>query len=153
MLASVPELIASPAWKTPKITYQVDLLQVISILNTQTTPQNKYSRVASVKIDFSAIKKALITSALDRTFAAIASSVNQDLNPESRASDYLQIDVAQAPTNAPSVFVDVNTDDTGTEEIVNVSIQIISVKVEFLTSAFDRIKTYVTNTLTTDLNP
>lgn len=156
MLASIPEEIKPELYQTPKIVYSVNLLQIIN--QSTTVPglslgENKYSRIANITIQFIAIKKVLAQSALDRTFTVINNQVLNDLNPETRASSFNTIDIAQPPTNQPQMGIQIDTDDTGVEEIVNITISIIGVKSEFLLSTLNRVKTYIVESLTTDLNP
>lgn len=158
MLASTIEPAQPLKSQTPKITYQVSLQQILNYtveyVNREFVPSNqKYARVANVQVEFAFIKKTLIGSSLDRTFAAISNYVKFDLNPESRAEDYDPIDVASPPTNEPKISLQVNTDDTEDDEIVNVSLTIIGVKIEFLDATFSRVRGYIFDSIATDLNP
>ncbi len=161
MLATIVQPESKP-WLTPNISFQIltddeeRLIYPEGVFNpggnVSVPKATKYfTRVTGVSIKITNLKINLVDNTLTRMLEQIRFAVTSDLNPTGRTDPELL--AGTEPIDKPIMICNIGGDFIGAEKVINIDIQIANLKSGSIESTFNRLKQYVSNAVTLDLNP
>lgn len=143
----VPLQIATPEIKITVNTFLSP--NPVSLAN----PNSGNTRTCTIAINVSRLNRSIAHNTFERIFSYVQDLANNDLNPTLLINERTIAATDAGNVFSPTGICNISVDKSETIAIVNLSLQVSNLRLDYMDEYFGRTLTYLTDAIANDLNP